>query len=420
MQERDGQDSQQQIAETSAQDDGGGQVSGRAGWSTAFTFLARGARLGGKYEIISLIGRGSVGAVYASETIAAREPRAIKVLPVFAARDEASRERFELDAQAVAMLAHPHLVSVVDFGDVDQGLSFIVMESLAGRSLEAEMTLGIPQERAVRIARQICRAVGAAHQVGIAHGDLRAANVMLVEQDGDHDFVKVLDTGIANLVAPESPGEHHVRADLYSLGELCSALLSDRTGGLATRLKTRPPASALEMETAILEHTAESTPASSPVLDHRKKKPPLVAASLALLVLLLAVTTAYIKIGWFAGAPPMRSVEAMRVVPGVEVQGIEIDSAEADQAQIERLILSRESELVGCFHRAGIDASVSMRLVFSETRGAQTVRVLNEGANAQSFLSCVKTLVPAVLLPLPIADTEQSVSIEVGPMSRGM
>lgn len=404
---------------------------GIAGRSAAFTFLARGTRIAGKYEIVSLIGRGSVGAVYAAEELEAKRPVALKVLPLALARDEESRLRFELEAQLIMRIEDPHLVAVIDFGEIDAGLSYVVMERIVGRSLAAEMSVELEPKRAARIAQQICRALRAAHEAGIAHGDLRAANVLLVEE-GDREQVKVLDVGIANLVAPEGSVEIHRRADLFALGELCKVLLSDRTGSFAERLRTRPPANVGEMEAAIaVHHMSPVIPGPAGRAGAVEKKPPLVAAVLVLVVLVLAVATAWQQLGGLmAGAPPMRTVEAMRAFApglvgpgGVAVQAIEIAS-EGDQSQIERVILEREAELVGCYTsvRGGEgETAEPLRLAF--VGGAkQSMMVLAGNAGEEDLaqiMECVGALRPPVVLPLP-ADADNVVRVEIGPPARGM
>ncbi|MHB9020115.1 MAG: serine/threonine-protein kinase, partial [Minisyncoccota bacterium] len=184
-------------------------------------------------------------------------------------------ERFEREARLACQLTHPNTVEVYDYGRTPHGTHYHVMEFIDGVTL-AELILledALPQARAVAILRQICASLAEAHEIGLIHRDLTPANVMLTVRGGVHDFVKVLDFGIAKdlvtgegeevsaagfavgtpvYVAPErlrDPSISTPRTDLYSLGAVAFALLSGREvfrGGPAeTREKTlnRPPAS---------------------------------------------------------------------------------------------------------------------------------------------------------------------------------
>lgn len=221
--------------------------------SVSFTFLTRGTVLADRYEIKAMIGRGGMGAVYEAEQRPFARIVAVKVLPKSAAKDEQAKARFEREAQLIMRLVHPHIVTVHDFGQLESGLSFLVMERLRGRSLAAEMPrLGDPH-RAVRIARQICQALRAAHREGIVHRDLKPANIHLIEVDGEVDFVKLFDFGIAKLsepsadvapitkagtigtpryMAPEqalgTDAKLDHRADIYSLGCIVFEMLAGR------------------------------------------------------------------------------------------------------------------------------------------------------------------------------------------------
>src|SRR5690606_8547956 len=101
---------------------------------------------------------------------------------------------------------HPNIIDIVDIGTTDREDVYFVMELLEGRTLgEVVGTEGpLAVRRAVHIARQICRAVAAAHEVGIIHRDLKSDNVILVSRGKDPDFVKVLDFGICKTQSGDS------------------------------------------------------------------------------------------------------------------------------------------------------------------------------------------------------------------------
>jgi serine/threonine protein kinase len=118
-------------------------------------------------EILGLVGRGGMGAVYQ-----ARQPRldrlvALKVLPPEAGRDPAFAERFTREARALARLSHPHIVTVHDFGEVD-GLHYFLMEFVSGGNLRQLLHAGPPQPQEVlRLGTQICEALQYAHDEGV-------------------------------------------------------------------------------------------------------------------------------------------------------------------------------------------------------------------------------------------------------------
>jgi eukaryotic-like serine/threonine-protein kinase len=159
--------------------------------------LPAGTRLG-PYEIIGPLGAGGMGEVYK-----ARDPRlnrfiAIKLLPGPVATDPERRERFAREAQAVAVLNHPNIVTIYSSEEID-GRSVFTMELVEGRTLaEVIPRGGLPLDRLLQVAIPIADAVAAAHQKGITHRDLKPANIMLGQ--GEHDNrVKVLDFGLAKL-----------------------------------------------------------------------------------------------------------------------------------------------------------------------------------------------------------------------------
>jgi eukaryotic-like serine/threonine-protein kinase len=134
------------------------------------------------------------------EVYRARDPRlgrevAIKVLPSTLAGDEVRRRRFLQEARAASALNHPNIVSVFELESAD-GVDFIVMEQVSGRTLDAVIRSGLRLPEALRIALSVADALAGAHAAGIVHRDLKPANVMVTAEGG----VKVLDFGLAKLV----------------------------------------------------------------------------------------------------------------------------------------------------------------------------------------------------------------------------
>ena len=218
-----------------------------------------GQTIGGRYRIDRLLGEGGMGAVYEAEHTLMHKRVAVKVLHAEMSQMSEVVARFEREAMAASHIEHPNVATATDFGKLDDGAFFLVLEFVEGQSLREAIKKGpFPAPRAVRVARQIASALSRAHGLGIVHRDLKPENVMLVARDGDEDFVKVLDFGIAKVpvgdIAPKStagekaltqvgmiygtpeymPPEQALgqevdrRADLYSLGVILFEMLAGK------------------------------------------------------------------------------------------------------------------------------------------------------------------------------------------------
>jgi serine/threonine-protein kinase len=153
-----------------------------------------------RYKIERLLGEGGMGAVYQAEHTLMRKRMAIKVLHPEMTRLPEVVARFEREAMAAAHIDHPHVVTATDFGKLEDGSFFLALEFVEGKSLREVIALGrLELGRALHIARQMAAALSRAHALKIVHRDLKPENVMLVVRDGDPDFVKVLDFGIAKV-----------------------------------------------------------------------------------------------------------------------------------------------------------------------------------------------------------------------------
>jgi serine/threonine-protein kinase len=154
-----------------------------------------------KYEILARIGIGGMGAVYKGRHVTFNEFCAIKVVNDSIAGDANFLQRFQTEAVVTRKLRHPNAVRVDDFDYTDDGRPFIVMELVEGRNvgevLQAEGPLRVP--RAVRIATQAARALGAAHKLGFVHRDIKPGNIILTVDEQGEETAKVLDFGIAKL-----------------------------------------------------------------------------------------------------------------------------------------------------------------------------------------------------------------------------
>ncbi len=138
--------------------------------------VAAGSRLG-PYEIQVQIGAGGMGEVYRARDTRLDRTVAIRVLPPDVSADPDRRARFEREAHAIASLNHPHICTLHDVGD-HQGQMFLVMEHLAGQTLDERLEKGaLPLEQALTIATEIADALSAAHRQGVIHRDLKPASV---------------------------------------------------------------------------------------------------------------------------------------------------------------------------------------------------------------------------------------------------
>ena len=208
-----------------------------------------GTTIDGRYEVEKVLGEGGMGLVYKARHIVLNKPLAIKVLRPDVSRDEEIITRFRQEAQSASAIGNQHIIDISDFGILPDKSTYFVMEFLNGVDLTGAIERPEAMESAIiiHIAKQLCRALGAAHEAGIVHRDLKPDNIYLIRRGGDSNFVKVLDFGIAKVggnsskltragqvfgtphyMSPEQcagSGVDH-RTDVYALGvilyEMCT------------------------------------------------------------------------------------------------------------------------------------------------------------------------------------------------------
>jgi hypothetical protein len=159
-----------------------------------------------KYRIEQLIGRGGMGAVYRARDMRLERPVALKVVRAELLGDPEARRRFRREAQIVARLQHPSIVSVYDYGTFAGGGAYLVMELVRGEDLRRVLQREgrLDGARALRILNAVCDAIEAAHREGVLHRDLKPENILL---PGGSVDAKVLDFGVAKVVADDRRDE---------------------------------------------------------------------------------------------------------------------------------------------------------------------------------------------------------------------
>jgi serine/threonine-protein kinase len=161
--------------------------------------------LDGRYRVDAVLGEGGMGIVYKAVHTALNKPLAIKVLRPEVSKNEQIVARFKQEAQSASQIGNQHIIDISDFGTLPDGSTYFVMEFLNGMSLTTALERSrFTPERTIHIAKQLCQALGAAHEIGIIHRDMKPDNVQLVERGDDEDFVKVLDFGIAKVGGTQS------------------------------------------------------------------------------------------------------------------------------------------------------------------------------------------------------------------------
>lgn len=227
--------------------------------------FAPGTLFGGRYRIGGFIGRGGMGEVYRGEDLVLGQTVALKFLPDRFARDPVRSERFFAEVRLARQVSHPNICRVYDIGEAN-GHTFLSMEYVEGDDLRTLLRrVGrLPQDRAVRIAQQLCAGLDAAHRAGILHRDLKPGNV-IIDRDGN---ARILDFGLAAVdgrvgeedvragtpayMAPEQLAGKEVtpRSDVFALGLVLYELFTGRRAFEAESVQelqrahagSRPPA----------------------------------------------------------------------------------------------------------------------------------------------------------------------------------
>jgi tRNA A-37 threonylcarbamoyl transferase component Bud32 len=197
------------------------------------------------YEIVRLIGRGGMSAVYEAWQVALGRRVAVKILPPELGADEAFAERFRREARALGRLEHANILEVFEFGESTAGHLYFSMQFAEGGDLGSRLRRGpLDPVESLRMVKEICAGLEAAHAQGVIHRDLKPSNILLTADGtvkvadfgiavlGDQPMERLTHTGVAvgtmEYAAPEQAAGAPVdtRSDLYSVGVICYELLT--------------------------------------------------------------------------------------------------------------------------------------------------------------------------------------------------
>ena len=257
-------------AQATCQHDGAVLVHLDGGGSSRVADLV-GQVVDGRYHIEHIVGRGGMGTVYACRHIVVGKTFAIKVLRSGIERSEEVLQRFTREAQAANAIRSRHICQMSDFGQLDNGAFYVVMELLDGESLTRALRHKRLTRRDIKhVFIQIAETLQKAHDAHIIHRDLKPDNVVLIEEEGDPFFVKLVDFGIAKIIeskahdltetgvilgtpyymSPEQARGDDLdhRSDIYALGVMIYRaftgklpFMANTTMGVLTRHLTEQP-----------------------------------------------------------------------------------------------------------------------------------------------------------------------------------
>ncbi|MCC7527507.1 MAG: serine/threonine protein kinase [Candidatus Melainabacteria bacterium] len=175
-----------------------------------------------KYKIVEILGMGGFSTVYKAEQTSLRRAVAVKILHAEFVDKPDKIRRFQHEAESISTLVHENVATVYDYGVLSEGQPYLVMEVAQGKTLAAILNESKPldPERAVAIFLQACDGIAAAHSKGLIHRDIKPSNIVLTEVESGELHVKILDFGLAKVIA-DGDGQ---RENLTMTGEVMGTL----------------------------------------------------------------------------------------------------------------------------------------------------------------------------------------------------
>ncbi|MCK6546953.1 serine/threonine protein kinase, partial [Myxococcota bacterium] len=310
-----------------------------------------------RYRIDAAIGDGGMARVYRAHHVYLAQDFAIKVLFGEVASDRALARRFQREAQASSRIRHANVVQISDFGETPEGLIFMAMELLRGRTLSDVIREegALPPARAAYFLRQIASGLAAAHALGFVHRDLKPKNVMLIGEPG-HELAKILDFGLVLFtersgietssltqqgqvfgtpayMAPEQVSGTDVgpAADLYALGVILHQMLrgvvpfNGTPAQVAVQHVSAPP--------PLIDDFSGLGPLAARCLQKKPDDRPASATAIVELIDALALVT--------LRPPDVHSHTPTLARPSAEVGGVRVSSPSSDLPRATPSMLSR-------------------------------------------------------------------------------
>ncbi|RTL36657.1 MAG: serine/threonine protein kinase [Candidatus Melainabacteria bacterium] len=232
-----------------------------------------GQTLGGRYQIISALGRGAVGVVYHVSQMFLNKDMALKTIEK-RGLTEKTLHQFQKEARTAFAVKHPNVIAVDDFGLLDDGTPFLVMELIRGETLAERLKrkVNLPVNEAVPMFLQICEGLAHAHQMGIVHRDIKPSNIMIVDdlEVGTEGSVKIVDFGIATFSSPEDDDNQSNEicgSPLYISPEQCTGAAVDERADIYSlgcvlfeTLTGTPPFIGENALTTLMKHKSATVP----------------------------------------------------------------------------------------------------------------------------------------------------------------
>jgi len=250
-----------------------------------------GTIVGSRYQVLELLGKGGMGAVYRAKQIYTKRNVALKILLPGTPLNVARSIRFQREAQAASALTHPDIVTIFDFGIADDFQAFLIMDFVPGRSLEEEIEEHGPLsiDRFVRIFARACDAFAHAHKQGIIHRDIKDTNIMLFDNEEGQDNIKIVDFGLARILEDDDDPNmsltetgNTVGTPTYMSPEQCRGLKCDARSDIYSlgcvmykALTGQPPFKAQARVDVMHKHLREFAPAMGLIVPGRGITQPL-------------------------------------------------------------------------------------------------------------------------------------------------